>query len=418
MWFKLAAANFSAKNLGKMSDLESSYKVTSEMTGLRITSLSSTKYTNKGDSVAVTGTITVNSGYKFANGSKITNKSGTTIFTATKDYAANESFDFSMNITADVTLLGAATVVSNPTVPTSCTLTINPTPSTATVTLNGVVQKSITVDFGASVTWKVSQTGYASAEGTWVASKNETKNVELVQTGSVVQLTSSNTVFTTTDYHLAAMTSGGPLVTSTQGTKGVMAWDIPAKALVTLTCSPNGNYGMAMTNSDGTVVKETLVNSAVAVGENGTYTFSPVLGASRLYVSTTKFVSASYAILSDEELAQYDFNVMLEFTSDSAEGKYINTTQTVGSDVAFADMGGNRYAISQTIPANSIITLNVKTGGSYGMCIADVNGKVLQNNPSGKADASGNIVFNKQSVPCKLWVSLAKFNKATYKLGG
>lgn len=113
MWFKLAAANFSAKNLGKMSDLESSYKVTSEMTGLRITSLSSTKYTNKGDSVAVTGTITVNSGYKFANGSKITNKSGTTIFTATKDYAANESFNLSMNITADVILLGTATVVTS-----------------------------------------------------------------------------------------------------------------------------------------------------------------------------------------------------------------------------------------------------------------------------------------------------------------
>lgn len=52
------------------------------------------------------------------------------------------------------------------------------------------------------------------------------------------------------------------------------------------------------------------------------------------------------------------------------------------------------------------------------MCIADVNGKVLQNNPSGNADASGNIVFNKQSVPCKLWVSMTKFNKATYKLGG
>ena len=237
--------------------------------------------------------------------------------------------------------------------------------------------------------------------------------------GTTVQLTSSKAVFTTTEYHLAATNPGGPLVTSTQGTKGVMAWDIPAKALVTLTCSPNGNYGMAMTNSDGTVALETLVNSSVAINEqNGTYTFSPVLEASRLYVSTTKFVSASYVILTDEELKQYEFNVTFEFTSNRDDAKYINTSQTVGTDVKFADMGGTQYAISNIIPANSVITLNVKSGGNYGMCIADENGKVLQNKPSNQANADGNIIFDKQSVPCKLWVSMTKYNKATYKLGG
>ena len=318
------------------------------------------------------------------------------------------------------------------TTPTNVTFTINPTPSNATVklTASGYTQSgnSITVLSGTKVNYTVSASGYTSKSGSKTVSYTQSLGVVLNAEGSTpvnppsgttVQLTSSNAVFTTTDYHLAAMISGGSLVTSTQGTKGVMAWDIPAKALVTLTCSPNGNYGMAMTNSDGTVVKETLLNSTVALdGQNGTYTFSPVAEASKLYVSTTKFVSASYVILSDEELTQYDFNITLDFTSETAEGKYINTTQTGGNDVQFATMNGTRYGISQTIPANSIITLNVKTGGNYGMCIADTNGKVLQNNPSANADADGNIVFDKQSVPCKLWVSMTKFNKAIYKLGG
>lgn len=300
-------------------------------------------------------------------------------------------------LTATFTLAEGATITGTPSSTSGTVSTPSVSGTTVTITVTGI-SKNCTVTIAA--------TGGSVEPETPVNPPS----------GSTVQLTSSNAVFTTTDYHLAAMISGGPLVTSTQGTRGVMAWDIPAKALVTLTCSPNGNYGMAMTNSDGTLVLEAILNSTVATDGNGTYTFSPVLEASRLYVSTTKFVSASYVILSDEELTQYDFNVMLEFTSET--GKYINTSQTVGSDVELADMGGTRYGISETIPANSIITLNVKTGGNYGMCIADTNGKVLQNNPSANADTDGNIVFDKQSVPCKLWVSITKFNKATYKLGG
>lgn len=364
MWIKLIGANFSTNNIGTLK----SYKVdTTGLVGLTVNP-KYVSYKTDGETISnVVFTFTVSSGYKFASGSTI--KIGSeTKYTAGSDLAAGSTFTITMNVSGNIAFVGVAEKVAQPDVP------VDP---------------------------------------------EEPEDPVNPPSGTTVNLTSSNAVFTTTDYHLAAMNPGGSLVTSTQGTKGVMAWDIPAKALVTLTCSANGNYGMAMTNSDGTMVKETLVNSSVAIdGQNGTYTFSPVLEASRLYVSTTKFVSASYVVLSDEELKQYDFNIMLEFTSDKTEGKYINTTQTVGSDVQFATMNGTQYAISQTIPANSVITLNVKTGGSYGMCIADENGKVLQNNPSGKADASGNIVFDKQSVPCKLWVSMTKFNKATYKLGG
>ena len=318
------------------------------------------------------------------------------------------------SVTGNVVIKVPTKVVGvEPEAPVQYTLTIDPTPSDATVTIDGSSRKSITVNSGTSVSWSVSKSGYTTQSGSWTANADETKNITLLEDGTVVQLTSSNATFSTTDYHLTNMTSGNPLATSTQGTKGVLGWDIPANALVTLTCAPSGSYGMAITDMQDIVV-ESFVNSSVAVdGQNGTYVFTPVLENAKLYVSTTKFVSASYKILSSEELKEYSFNIPMVFTSE--KGTYINATQTVGNTVAFAEMSSVSYQISAEIPANTITTLNVKTGGSYGMCIADLDDKVLESKPSGKADADGNIVFSKQTVPYKLWVSTSKFNKASYK---
>ena len=235
--------------------------------------------------------------------------------------------------------------------------------------------------------------------------------------GETVQLTSSNsnTSYNDTANHLNNnIVAGQPLPKSSVGTKGIIGWDIPQYAIVTLTVSGGGNYGMAITDNNDIVV-EGFANSSIATdaSSQGVYTFNPVLSPARLYVSTTKFVSASYVIISEEDLKQYEYNILMEYTSES--GKYIGPTQTVGTDVKLSDMGGTYYMISEEIPTNTITTINVKTGGNYGMCIADINGKVLENNPSSKADADGNIVFSKQTVPYKLWVSKTKYNSAKYK---
>lgn len=58
-------------------------------------------------------------------------------------------------------------------------LTINPTPSNATVKINGTEQKTITVDYGTAVSWTVSAEGYAEQNGTLVLKEDTTLPVKL-----------------------------------------------------------------------------------------------------------------------------------------------------------------------------------------------------------------------------------------------
>lgn len=67
----------------------------------------------------------------------------------------------------------------------SYTLTINPTPSDATVTLtaDGYEQSgnTITVKQGIEVSWKVEKDGYQTQQGTWTATQDETLSISLVE---------------------------------------------------------------------------------------------------------------------------------------------------------------------------------------------------------------------------------------------
>lgn len=60
------------------------------------------------------------------------------------------------------------------------TFTITPTPTDATVTINGTAQKSVSVDYGSEVTWEVSKTGYTTRNGTEAVIKDTTRAIELV----------------------------------------------------------------------------------------------------------------------------------------------------------------------------------------------------------------------------------------------
>lgn len=61
------------------------------------------------------------------------------------------------------------------------TFTINPTPSNATVKLNGQVTKSITVYEGTTVNWEVSADGYTTQSGTVTVTSDLIENVSLVK---------------------------------------------------------------------------------------------------------------------------------------------------------------------------------------------------------------------------------------------
>lgn len=64
---------------------------------------------------------------------------------------------------------------------TNCTITINPTPAEAVVTINGVKQMSITVPYGSEVYYIVTAEGYKEQSGTVIVEKDEVLDVELVE---------------------------------------------------------------------------------------------------------------------------------------------------------------------------------------------------------------------------------------------
>ena len=74
---------------------------------------------------------------------------------------------------------------------TTATLTISSTPSDAVITINGTVQNSITVTKGTSVTWSVTKTGYTTQSGTETISTNTTKVITLVITTHTFSITST-----------------------------------------------------------------------------------------------------------------------------------------------------------------------------------------------------------------------------------
>ena len=104
--------------------------------------------------------------------------------TITVDYGTEVTYEVSktgyVSKTATISVVNTETLfvsLSNEQV----TITIAPTPEDAIVKLNGVAQKSITVVYGTEVTYEVSKTGYVSKSGKIIAEETQTLPVELVK---------------------------------------------------------------------------------------------------------------------------------------------------------------------------------------------------------------------------------------------
>lgn len=68
------------------------------------------------------------------------------------------------------------------------TFTINPTPADATVTINGVIRKTITVPVGTQISWAVEADGYYSRQDSFVAERDVTLDLILERSSTAVRL--------------------------------------------------------------------------------------------------------------------------------------------------------------------------------------------------------------------------------------
>ena len=198
MWIKLIGANFSTNNIGTLK----SYKVdTTGLVGLTVNP-KYVSYKADGETISdVEFTFIVSSGYKFASGSTIkVGSDPNPKYTAESDLTADSKFTITMDVKSDIAFVGVAEKVAEPDVPTpdpedpvNYTFTINPDPTSATVTLSatgystvsGTGSKSITVVNGTTVNWSVSADGYTTRTGTWIANgENKTESIVLIAAGN------------------------------------------------------------------------------------------------------------------------------------------------------------------------------------------------------------------------------------------
>ena len=232
-------------------------------------------------------------------------------------------------------------------------------------------------------------------------------------TSEKIALTSSNAnIVSSTEMVATSQTIGSMVKYVEAGTRGIYTWDIPAESIVTLTVIGGGSYGMALTDMNGNVL-EYFTNNSVASSADiqGTYIFAPQRIPTKVHVSKAKFVSGNYTSMNNEMLNGLSFAV----ASDSTiSGHYVAPSQTIGTEVKYNAMNSTQVLISAPIPANCYTTVTVKTGGSYGFAICNLDGIVLEYLSNANASDSMTLTFHKQDVETRLHASLTKYVKATY----
>ena len=181
---------------------------------------------------------------------------------------------------------------SQPSTPTSYTFTINPNPTSATVTLSatdystvsGTGDQSITVANGTEVNWSVSASGYTARTGTWTADgENKTESIVLVAsdgTGTVTELTFETSGFYNNSSQGGGVTSPNaswymsdliPINTLTNNSDGYCTSMLQghSKVAVVYYASSNSTDSSAFLGNYGTTTQgETVQYTAEEVKEN------------------------------------------------------------------------------------------------------------------------------------------------------
>ena len=212
------------------------------------------------------GGTTVNNWYK--NG-KVTIPANTTV-----------TGDIKISASATAINTGGDVVEPEPEEPgttTNYTFTINPTQSTATVTLSasGYSQSgnSITVPENTSVAWKVSASGYTEQSGTHKVTKDENMNIALsaIQQGDIVDLSTISYEKTSdVTYNNGAITGtgNGSIINDTVGSKQTIILKEPLVAGQEIEVSmTNKNKKFAVIGLNDNNTLESLNSTACYTGK-------------------------------------------------------------------------------------------------------------------------------------------------------
>ena len=261
MWLKLANATFSV-NLGQMSVLSNSISI--KYNGLNGAFAINKSSVSKDDTSAELK-LTLNSGWtctsasatvtgasetsdSYSNGVLTINikpSSGTT-------FGESDVTEIVINVTHDAT---EESEPETPVNPTNYTFTINPTPTSATVTLSatgystvsGTGSKSITVANGTTVNWRVSADGYTTRTGSWtINGGNKTENITLTATSGGEDEGETSVVFDFdfTKSTLADYADDGIFTVPDTSTIDAIAYDTTKGANL----NNNLPYGLTLTN--------------------------------------------------------------------------------------------------------------------------------------------------------------------------
>lgn len=182
MIITLKGANFANSNIGTLS----TWRITTNL-GAGATSSNSVTSVDRESNTGYTTTITIAEGYELG-AAGITVTMGVTDITSTA--VSGLTINIPTKVTGNVVIKVPTKKVGGeePETPTSYTFTINPDPTSATVTLSatgystvsGTGSKSITVANGTKVNWSVSADGYIEQTGSWTISDgNKSENIIL-----------------------------------------------------------------------------------------------------------------------------------------------------------------------------------------------------------------------------------------------
>lgn len=213
----------------------------------------------------------------------------------------------------------------------------------------------------------------------------------------------------------SSQTIGAAIGLGEQGTLGTLVWEIPADGRITLVVKSGGTYGMALTDAEDNVLEYTTNAAIFNDNAEGVYTFGVYRKPTKLYVATTKFNSANYKLLSENEIKELEYAISVTETIQTNKFP-ASSGQIVGEAIKYTEMNATSTMISEVIPANTEIEVTVNAvSGAYGMVLCDLDGKVLYASSNNKADENLKLIFPAQLVESRLYVAPNKFTSASYK---
>ena len=161
--------------------------------------------------------------------------------------------------------------------------------------------------------------------------------------------------------------------------------------------------GKSENYKDFLIILPTNVSYLLVCGNRYHLSCSDVIKQTFAYTreETDNIVSPIKEQLLIEDQAHHDLS------SPIIGSNYVDSTQYIGRSITFGSFGSHSIF---AIPANSKVTINIISGGSYGFVLADANDKVLEY----CSNSVQSYTFKAQTEPTNLYVSSNKFSSGYY----